>query len=67
MSTFKLVIEIDADELINLLNEEVPDEVKTGSPETPESIKDYAEQYDGEIKEAITDLLLEKLIQYHKN
>lgn len=59
----KITIEINAAELIEELEEAVPN--PTGGKETEESIAEYIDQYDDEIRDAVTELILRKLIDYH--
>lgn len=61
--TIKITIEIDAAEFIERLEDAVPD--PTGGKEDEESLTRYANDYLDEIRDAVEDLLMEKLVDYH--
>lgn len=63
----KLTINIDLAAVKEALDMEVPDDVKTGGPETLESLADYANDHMDELVEAAEMQLVELLAEYHRN
>lgn len=59
----KIVIEVNAVEFIERLEEAVPE--PTGGKETEETLTDYVGDYEDELRDTVEDWLMAKLIDYH--
>lgn len=62
-----ITITLDLARIKAALDEEVPDDVKTGGPETLETVADYCRDHEDEVVEAAEETLVQLLCEYHRN